>query len=111
MAGADTLEFTDANFESDVLQSEKPVLVDFWADWCMPCRALGPTIDEIATEYKDKVKVGKMDTEANQETPVKYNVQSIPTILLFNGGEVVQKFVGLTSKKDFQAALDNASNG
>ncbi|MCG8407419.1 MAG: thioredoxin [Phycisphaerales bacterium] len=111
MAGADTLEFTDANFESDVLQSETPVLVDFWADWCMPCRALGPTIDEIATEYKDKVKVGKMDTEANPETPVKYNIQSIPTILLFRGGEVIHKFRGLTSKKDFQAALDTAANG
>lgn len=105
MAGADTLEFTDANFESEVLQSSQPVLVDFWADWCMPCKALGPTIDELATEYSGRVKVGKMDTESNRETPVKYNIQAIPTVLIFKGGQVAQKFVGLTSKKDFQAAL------
>ncbi len=105
MAGANTLEFTDANFESEVLKANVPVLVDFWADWCMPCKALGPTIDELATEFAGKVKVGKMSTEDSRETPVKYNVQAIPTILIFKGGEVVQKFVGLTSKKDFQAAL------
>ncbi len=105
MAGADTLEFTDSSFQSDVLDSESPVLVDFWADWCMPCKALGPTIDELATEYAGRVKIGKLNTEDNPETPVKYNVQAIPTILLFKGGQVVQKFVGLTSKKDFQAAL------
>ena len=109
MAGADTLEFTDSNFEADVLQSDKPVLVDFWAEWCMPCKALGPTIDEIATEYSGRVKVGKMDTEGNTETPVKYNIQAIPSILLFKGGEVVQKFVGLTGKKDFAAALDGVA--
>lgn len=108
MAGADTLEFTDTNFESDVLQAEQPVLVDFWADWCMPCKTLGPTIDELATEYAGKAKIGKMDTEKSRETPVKYNIQAIPSILLFKNGEVVQKFVGLTSKKDFQAALDGA---
>ncbi len=105
MAGTNTLEFTDTNFEKEVLKSDKPVLVDFWAEWCMPCKALGPTIDELATEYSRKVKIGKLNTESNQSTPVKYNVQAIPTILLFKGGEVVQKFVGLTSKKDFQAAL------
>ncbi len=106
MPGPDTLEFTDTNFESDVLNADKPVLVDFWAEWCMPCKALGPTIDEIATEYSGKVKVGKLNTEANTETPVKYGIQAIPTIMLFNGGDVAQKFVGLTSKKDLQAALN-----
>jgi len=111
MAGPDTLEFTDTNFETEVLQSQAPVLVDFWADWCMPCKALGPTIDEIATEYVGKVKVGKMDTEKNRETPVKYNIQAIPSILLFKDGEVVQKFVGLTAKKDFKAALDSIIGG
>jgi thioredoxin 1 len=105
MAGADTVEFTDGNFESEVLKSEQPVLVDFWADWCMPCKALGPTIEELATEFSGRVKIGKMDTEANPETPVKFNIQAIPTVLIFKGGQVVQKFVGLTSKKDFQAAL------
>ncbi len=109
MAGPDTLEFTDANFETDVLQSDKPAIVDFWADWCMPCKAMTPTIDELATEFAGRAKVGKMDTEANRETPVKYGIQAIPTILLFKGGEVVQKFVGLTNKKDLQAALEGAN--
>ncbi len=108
MAGANTLEFTDDNFEAEVLKANVPVLVDFWADWCMPCKALGPTIDELATEFAGKVKVGKMSTEDSRDTPVKYNVQAIPTILIFKGGEVVQKFVGLTPKKDFQAALTGA---
>ena len=108
MAGQHTLEFNDGNFEQEVLQSAVPVLVDFWADWCMPCKALGPTIDELANEYTGRVKVGKVNTEDSRETPVKYNIGSIPTILIFKGGEVVQKFVGLTSKKDFQAALAGA---
>ncbi|MFQ5428859.1 MAG: thioredoxin [Phycisphaerae bacterium] len=111
MAGTDTLEFTDESFESEVLQAGEPVLVDFWAEWCMPCKALGPTIDELATKYAGKVKVGKMDTEKNPETPVKYNIQAIPTILLFKGGQMVQKFVGLTQKKDFEAALDGVLKG
>ncbi|MFQ5424815.1 MAG: thioredoxin [Phycisphaerae bacterium] len=106
MAGPDTLDFTDANFESEVLNSEQPVLVDFWAEWCMPCKALGPTIDELATEYAGKVKIGKLNTESNTDTPVKYSIQAIPTVMLFNEGEVAQKFVGLTNKKDLQAALD-----
>ena len=105
MAGSDTLEFTDDNFDAEVIQSDIPVLVDFWAEWCMPCKALGPTIDELATEFAGRVKVGKMDTEKTREIPVKYSIQAIPTVLLFNNGEVVDKFVGLTSKKDFQAKL------
>jgi thioredoxin 1 len=105
MAGPNTLEFNDDNFEGEVLKASQPVLVDFWADWCMPCKALGPTIDEIATEYAGKVKVGKVNTENNPETPVKYNIQAIPTVLIFKGGQVVQKFVGLTNKKEFQTAL------
>jgi len=109
MAGADTLEFTDANFESEVLGSDQPVLVDFWADWCMPCRALAPTIDELATDYNGKAKVGKLNTENNQDTAVKYGIQSIPTVLVFKGGEVVQKFVGITPKDEFAAALDGAA--
>lgn len=106
MAGPDTKTFTDDSFESEVIKSTQPVLVDFWADWCMPCRALGPTIDELATEYKDKVKVGKVDTDANQNTAVKFSIQSIPTIMLFNGGQMVKRWIGVTPKKDFKSALD-----
>ena len=109
MAGANTLEFTDDNFESEVLQSDTPVLVDFWAEWCGPCKALGPTIDEVATDYADKAKVGKMNTEHSQTVPARYNIMSIPTILLFKKGEVVQKFVGAqTSKKELAEAIDGA---
>lgn len=106
MAGADTLTFSDDSFETEVLKSDLPVLVDFWADWCMPCRALGPTIDELATEYKGKVRVGKLDTDANQNTAVKYGIQSIPTIILFQGGQIVKRWLGVTPKKDFKAAID-----
>lgn len=108
MAGAHTLEFTDSSFDEDVLGSDKPVLVDFWAEWCGPCKALGPVIDELASEYDGKVKVGKVDTDANREVSVRFSVSAIPTVILFNGGEIVEKFVGLRSKKDFQTALDKA---
>ena len=106
MANTDTLTATDSNFEAEVLQAELPVLVDFWAEWCQPCKALTPTIEELATEYEGKVKIGKVDTDSNREVSIKYGVSAIPTIMLFNGGEVVKKFVGLTSKDQFQAALN-----
>src|SRR5262245_43840641 len=92
MAGADTLTFNDADFETNVLKATQPVLVDFWADWCMPCRAMGPTIDELATEYKGKVRVGKCDTDANQSTAVQFSIQSIPTIILFQNGQIVKRW-------------------
>jgi thioredoxin 1 len=98
--------FTDSNFKTEVLDSDKPVLVDFWAEWCQPCRLLSPTIDQIATEYAGKAKVGKVDTDSNREVSVKYGIQAIPTVLLFKGGEVKKKFVGLTSKDQFKSALD-----
>jgi thioredoxin 1 len=106
MAGADTLTITDGNFDSEVLESDVPVLVDFWADWCMPCRALGPTIDELAAHYKGRVKVGKLDTDQNQGTAVKFSIQSIPTIILFQDGEIKQRWLGVTPKKEFQSAID-----
>ncbi len=106
MASENVLEFTDGTFESDVVQSDLPVLVDFWAEWCQPCKMLVPTIEELATEYEGKVKIGKVDTDSNREVSIKYGVSAIPTIMLFNGGEVVKKFVGLTSKDQFQAALN-----
>ena len=107
MAGSrNVVEFSDSNFESEVLQSEQPVLVDFWAEWCMPCRMLAPTIDKIATEYAGKVKVGKVDTDANREISIKYGISAIPTVILFKNGQVAQKFVGLRQERDFKAALD-----
>ena len=105
MASANVVEFTDANFESEVLQSDKPVLVDFWAEWCMPCRMLSPTIEAVADEYAGQVKVGKVDTDANREISFRYGISAIPTVILFKGGEVRKKFVGLTSKDDLARAV------
>lgn len=107
MASDTVLEITDANFKSEVLESEHPVLVDFWAEWCMPCRMLAPVIDELSHEYEGKVKVGKVDTDANRETSVNLGISAIPTIILFNKGEVVKKFVGVTPKPEFVAELDS----
>jgi thioredoxin 1 len=106
MASEAVLELTDDNFDAEVLQSDEPVLVDFWAEWCMPCKMMNPTIDAIAAEYAGKAKVGKVDTDSNREVSVKYGIQAIPTVLLFKGGEVQKKFVGLTTKDQFKSALD-----
>ena len=108
MAGPDTREFTESNFEDEVLKSSEPVLVDFWAEWCMPCKALAPTIDELATQYTGKVKVGKVDTDANQALSAKWGINAIPTVILFQDGEIKERFVGLRSKKDFETSLDDA---
>ncbi len=108
MASENVQEFTDANFEEEVINSSEPVLVDFWAEWCMPCRMLTPTIEKIAKEYAGKVKVGKLDTDANREVSLKYRIDAIPTVLLFKGGQIAQKFVGLRQEKDFKEALDAA---
>ena len=106
MAGANTKEFTQDNFENEVLKAGQPVLVDFWAEWCMPCKALGPTIDELANEYVGKVKVGKVDTDANQSLSAQYGISAIPTVILFQNGEIKERFIGLRTKKDFKASLD-----
>jgi len=111
MAGTNTLEFTDANFDEEVIGSDVPVLVDFWAAWCGPCKALTPTINELADQYSGKAKIGKVDTDANRNVSVSYQVSAIPTVLLFKGGEIVEKFVGLRSKADFEKALDAAVGG
>jgi len=106
MANANVKEFTDQNFEQEVLKSTVPVLVDFWAEWCMPCRMLAPTIDKIADAYAGKVKVGKLDTDASRDVSIKYGINAIPTVILFQNGQVSQKFVGMRSEKDFREALD-----
>jgi thioredoxin 1 len=106
MAGQNTLTFTDAAFDQEVLRSEVPVLVDFWAEWCGPCRQMGPTIDVVASEYVGKVKVGKVDVDANGNTAMRYNVRGIPTLLLFKGGQVVEQRVGAIGKSDVQKMID-----
>ncbi|MBI4905977.1 MAG: thioredoxin [Acidobacteria bacterium] len=106
MAGQNTLTFTDANFDSDVIKSETPVLVDFWAEWCGPCRMMSPTVDALADDYNGKVKIGKMNVDENPGTPMRYNIRGIPTMLLFKGGSVVEQRVGATGKADLQKMLD-----
>ncbi len=100
MASEHTLTFTDANFDQEVLQSDVPVLVDFWAEWCGPCRVMGPTIDAIAEEYAGKLKVGKLNVDHNGNTAMRYRIRGIPTLLLFKGGEVVDQRVGAISKAE-----------
>ncbi len=102
------LEITDASFDEVVLKSDKPVLVDFWAAWCGPCRMVGPIIEEIAKEYEGKAIVGKVDVDANQEFAAKYGVRNIPTVLLFKNGEVVDKQVGVAPKKTYTDKIDAA---
>src|ERR1700743_1619505 len=99
MAGNGIVEVTDANFDQDVLKSDKPVLVDFWAAWCGPCRAIAPTVEQLATELKGKLRVGKLDIDANQNVPQKYQVMSIPTLLLFKNGQVADTLIGNDREK------------
>jgi thioredoxin 1 len=106
MAGQNVIEFTDQNFEAEVLKSDVPVLVDFWAEWCMPCKMLTPTIEKLANDYQGKIKVGKVDTDSNRDTALKYSISNIPTVILFKGGEMSQRFVGLQPEKKFKEALD-----
>ena len=102
------LEITDATFDKLVLQSDKPVLVDFWAAWCGPCRMVGPIIDELSKEYDGKAVVGKVDVDNNQEFAAKYGVRNIPTVLLFKNGELVDRKVGVSPKQVYAEAIDSA---
>jgi thioredoxin 1 len=106
MAGK-AVEITDANFETTVLSSDKPVLIDFWAVWCGPCRAVAPIVEEIADEYDGRAVVGKLDVDSNRDTAMKYGIQAIPTLFLVKGGEVVDKIVGnVADKNNIKAKLD-----
>lgn len=111
MASANVRQFTDSNFDAEVLKSGTPVVVDFWAEWCMPCRMLTPTIDALAEEFNGKVKVGKLDTDANKNVAVKFGISAIPTVILFKDGQVKKKFVGLTSKDDLTRAVNEMVAG
>ena len=99
-------EFTDQSFETEVVQADLPVLIDFWAVWCGPCKAIAPTIEEIADDYTGKVKVGKLNVDQNQNTAMQYGVRSIPTLLIMKSGEVVSQIVGAVPKENITKALD-----
>ncbi len=99
---------SDASFEEDVLKSEAPVLVDFWAAWCGPCKMIAPVLDELAVEYGDKVKICKMDVDANKETPAKFNIRGIPTLMIFKGGNAEGTKVGALSKTQLKEFIDSA---
>jgi thioredoxin 1 len=106
MAGDNTLTFTDAGFDSEVLKSEVPVLVDFWAEWCGPCRMMTPTIDTIAADYQGRAKVGKLNVDDNGQTAMRYQIRGIPALLLFKDGKIVDQKVGAVGKSDLQKMLD-----
>ena len=106
MASDKLIPFTDDNFEQEVLKAVEPVMVDFWAEWCMPCKMIAPMIGELADEYKGRAKIGSLDTDANRNTAVKYGISAIPTIMIFKNGELVKRFTGVQSREEYAAALD-----
>ncbi|MCP3141199.1 thioredoxin [Pyxidicoccus xibeiensis] len=105
MAGENVTNIGDGDFAQQVLQSQEPVLVDFWATWCAPCRAIAPALDALATQYKGQVKFTKLNIDDNQDTPQQYGIRSIPTLLIFKGGQVVEQIVGAVPKARIEAAL------
>ena len=111
MASQNVLELTDDAFEQEVLNADVPALVDFWAEWCMPCKMLTPTIEALAEEYAGRVKVGSMDTDSNRDTALKFGISAIPTVILFKGGQMVKKFVGLQQKDDLKEAIEEVLAG
>ena len=104
-AAVKPVELTDKDFADEVLQSDTPVLVDFWAEWCGPCRVLGPVIESLSDEYDGQVKVAKVDVDANQQVAMQFGIRSIPTVVLFDKGQVVDTFVGVRPKSDYDASL------
>ncbi len=107
---SNAVELTDNSFEDEVTKSDKPVLVDFWAEWCGPCRMVSPIVDELAGEYEGKLKVGKVDVDSNPETSMKYGIRSIPTLLIFKNGEVVDQIVGAVPKAQLKKQVDAQLN-
>jgi thioredoxin 1 len=108
MAGADVTNISDGDFKQQVLDSQQPVLVDFWATWCAPCRAIAPAIEDLASKYQGQVKFTKLNIDDNQDTPQQYGIRSIPTLLIFKGGQVVEQIVGAVPKTRIEAALQKA---
>ncbi|MEJ2033215.1 MAG: thioredoxin [Deltaproteobacteria bacterium] len=108
MAGDKIQIASDSSFEADVLKADLPTLVDFWAPWCGPCKAIAPMVDELATEYDGRVKIAKMNVDDNPATPGKYGIRAIPTLILFKGGQVVDQITGAVGKKQLAAMLDKA---
>ena len=101
----DILEVSDDNFESEIVNSEIPSMVDFWAEWCGPCKKVGPVVEELAAEYEGKIKIAKMDVDSNRQTPAKFGIRNIPTLILFKGGEVVNTIVGAQAKTSIEEEL------
>jgi thioredoxin 1 len=102
--------FNDGSWEQDVLKSDKPVVVDFWAEWCAPCRLIAPTIEALATEYEGKIKVGKLNVDENAEVSARYQIRGIPTVLIIKNGEVAEQVVGVTSKANLSRLIDKHLN-
>jgi thioredoxin 1 len=101
-----TIKISDETFEENVIKNNKPIIIDFWAEWCAPCKQIGPILEEISDEYNDKIIIGKMDVDENPETPGKYQIRGIPTMLLFNKGELIDTKVGMSSKDDLKEWID-----
>ncbi len=108
MGSSSIVHVTDTSFESDVLKSDKPVLVDFWAAWCGPCKMIAPLLDQVATEYGDRVKICKVDVDANKETPANFNVRGIPTLIMFKNGAVAATKVGALSKNELVSFIQGS---
>ena len=109
MASPHIINLTQANFAQEVLQSKTPVLVDFWAEWCGPCKMIAPVLDELATEYQGKVKIGKVNIDEHQGLAAQFGVRAIPTLLVIKNGQVAEQMVGAKSKRDLKASLDRAT--
>ena len=106
MAAGKVIAVSDAEFEQSVIQSDKPVLVDFWAEWCQPCKMLAPTVEELAGEYEDKILFGKLNVDDNPSIATKFGIRGIPTLLFFKGGKVVQQMVGVKSKAEIKKVIE-----